>query len=209
MNPMRAALLAGSESAWLREKAMRRPAVRRAVSRFMPGESVDDALRAAGELRGLGIGAVLTRLGESVRDAAEAAAVARHDEDVRDRVTGGGRVELSVKPTQLGLDVDASRCGAHLRALVERARAAGSYVWIDMEQSRYVDATLDLCLAQRDLGPHVGVCVQAYLRRTPADVERLVAAGAGIRLVKGAYREPSAAAFPSRRDVDERYLALA
>ena len=209
MGLMRAALLAGSESAWLRERAMRRPAVRRAVSRFMPGETADDALRAAGELRGLGIGAVLTRLGESVRDATEAAAVARHYLELLDRVDGPGRVELSVKPTQLGLDVDPALCGRHLRALVERARAAGSFVWIDMEQSRYVDATLDLCLAQRDLGPHVGVCVQAYLRRTPGDVERLVAAGAGVRLVKGAYREPAAVAFPSRREVDGRYLALA
>jgi proline dehydrogenase len=78
-----------------------------------------------------------------------------------------------------------------------------------MEQSRYVDATLDLCLGLRALGPHVGVCVQAYLRRTPADVERLVAAGAGIRLVKGAYREPAEVAFPSPRDVDDAYLALA
>ena len=209
MGLMRAALLAGSESVWLREKAMRRPSVRRAVSRFMPGESVDDALRAAGELRGLGIGAVLTRLGENVRDASEASEVARHYLGVLDRVGALGRLELSVKPTQLGLDVDPALCAAGLSALVERAKAAGSYVWIDMEQSRYVDATLDLCLGQRDLGPHVGVCVQGYLRRTPEDVERLIAGGVGIRLVKGAYREPPALALPSRREVDERYLALA
>jgi proline dehydrogenase len=209
MNPVRAALLAGSESAWLREKAMRRPAVRRAVSRFMPGESVDDALRAAGELRGLGIGAVLTRLGENVRDASEAAEVVRHYLGVLDRVGALGRVELSVKPTQLGLDVTPGLCADGLRALVERAKATGTYVWIDMEQSRYVDATLDLCLGQAGAGPHVGVCVQAYLRRTPEDVERLIAGGVGIRLVKGAYREPPALALASRREVGERYLALA
>jgi proline dehydrogenase len=78
-----------------------------------------------------------------------------------------------------------------------------------MEQSRYVDETLRLCLEMRGLGPHVGVCVQAYLRRTPADVETLVRAGAGIRLVKGAYKEPAAIAFPAKRDVDARYLELA
>jgi proline dehydrogenase len=102
MGLMRAALLAGSESAWLRETAARRPAVRRAVARFMPGERVEDALGAAVGLRGLGIGAVLTRLGESVTHAAEAVEVTRHYLYVLDRVRGLA-VEISVKPTQLGL----------------------------------------------------------------------------------------------------------
>ena len=196
MGLMRAALLAGSESAWLRERAVSHRSVRRAVARFMPGETVEDALAAAESLRAAGIGAVLTRLGENVRDAAEAAEVARHYLGVLDRP---GDVELSVKPTQLGLDLDRALCDRHLRALVERAAAA----------SRYVDATLDLALRLRAAGPHVGVCVQAYLRRTPEDVERLVGAGVGIRLVKGAYKEPAAVAFPAKKDVDARYLALA
>jgi proline dehydrogenase len=208
MGLMRAALLAGSESAWLRDTASRRPAVRRAVARFMPGERVEDALAAAVGLRGLGMGAVLTRLGESVTDAAEAGEVTRHYLEVLDR-PGGLDAEISVKPTQLGLDLDRALCEANLRRVVERARAAANFVWIDMEQSRYTDATLDLCLKMRDLGPHVGVCVQAYLRRTPRDVDALIAGGAGIRLVKGAYREPSAVAFPVKRDVDDAYLALA
>lgn len=208
MGLMRAALLAGSESAWLRETAARRPAVRRAVARFMPGERVEDALAAAASLRGLGIGAVLTRLGENVADAAEADEVTRHYLDVLDRVRGLA-AEISVKPTQLGLDLGGDLCGTNLRALVERARATGNYVWIDMEQSRYTDATLALCLAMRSFGPHVGVCVQAYLRRTPADVEALIAGGVGIRLVKGAYKEPPAVALPAKRDVDARYLDLA
>ncbi len=208
MGLIRAALLAGSESAWLRETATQRPAVRRAVARFMPGERVEDALAAAASLRGLGIGAVLTRLGENVKDAAEAAEVTRHYLDVLDRVRGLA-AEISVKPTQLGLDLNRGLCETNLRVLVERARATGNLVWIDMEQSRYTDATLDLCLAVRGLGPHVGVCVQAYLRRTPRDVEALIAGGAGIRLVKGAYRESPAVAFSDKRAVDEGYLVLA
>jgi len=208
MGLLRAALLAGSESAWLRETATRLPAVKRAVARFMPGERVEDALAAAGGLRGLGIGSVLTRLGENVEDAAEADEVTRHYLDVLDQVRGLA-AEISVKPTQLGLDLDRARCDANLLALVEKARATGTFVWIDMEQSRYTDATLDLCLAMRRLGPHVGVCVQAYLRRTPRDVEALIAVGVGIRLVKGAYREPSDLAFADKRAVDESYLALA
>ena len=208
MGLMRAALLAGSESVWLREKAVRHRSVQRAVARFMPGERMEDALDAAAGLRALRIGAVLTRLGESVTDPAEAADVTRHYLDVLDRLRGLA-AEISVKPTQLGLDLDRSLCETNLRVLVERARATGNFVWIDMEQSRYTDATLDLCLAMRALGPHVGVCVQAYLRRTPGDVEALIAGGAGIRLVKGAYKEPSALAFPDKRAVDEGYLALA
>ena len=209
---MRAALLAGSESARLRETASRSPAVKRAVARFMPGERLEDALAAAAAVRPAGLGAVLTRLGESVRDAAEAAEVTRHYLDVLDRAAGEPaalRCEISVKPTQLGLDIDPALCAAHVRTLVERARATSNFVWIDMEQSRYTDATLRLCRDMRPIGPHVGVCVQAYLRRTPEDVEGLIAAGAGIRLVKGAYQEPAAVAFPSKRDVDARYLDLA
>ncbi len=210
MGLMRAALLAGSESTWLRDRAGRQPGVKRAVARFMPGERVEDALAAATPLRAIGLGAVLTRLGESVRDQAEAAEVARHYLEVLDRVrSADAPCEISVKPTQLGLDIDPALCASHLRSLVQKARDTGNFVWIDMEQSRYVDATLRLCLDARALGPHVGVCVQAYLRRTPADVESLVARGAGIRLVKGAYREPPAIAFPAKRDVDARYLDLA
>ena len=208
MGLMRAALLAGSESAWLRETAARRPAVRRAVARFMPGERVEDALTAAAALRGHGIGAVLTRLGENVSDVAEAAEVTRHYLDVLDRVRAQ-RAEISVKPTQLGLDLDRAFCEANLRSLVERARDTGNFVWIDMEQSRYTDATLDLCLAMRALGPHVGVCVQAYLHRATHDVEALIAGGVGVRLVKGAYQEPPAVAHAQKRAVDEAYMALA
>jgi proline dehydrogenase len=189
---------------------VRRPAVRRAVARFMPGERVEDALAAAASLRGLAVGAVLTRLGESVRAADEADEVTRHYLDVLDHVGASpAPCEISVKPTQLGLDLDRGRCETNLRALVERAKATGNFVWIDMEQSRYTDATIALCLAMRRLGRHVGVCVQAYLRRTPGDVETLIGAGTGIRLVKGAYNEPPALAFPEKRAVDERYLALA
>jgi proline dehydrogenase len=210
MSLMRSMLLAGADSRWLREQATRRAFVRRAVSRFMPGESLDDALGTAPALKPDGIGLVLTRLGESVTDAAEADAVAAHYLDALERIKATGvDAEISVKPTQLGLDIDAARCHAHVRALAERAASLGNFVWIDMEQTRYVDATLDLCRRLRAERANVGVCVQAYLYRTAQDVEALIAAGAGIRLVKGAYREPPDKAFPRKRDVDDNYLALA
>ncbi len=211
MGLMRRALLAGSESGWLRDRAMRRPFVRRAVSRFMPGETLEDALAAAdGVRRGGARGTVLTRLGESVTEAAETDEVTRHYLGALDRIHAtGASSEISVKPTQLGLDLDRGRCLENLRALAARAETLGNYVWVDMEQSRYVEATLDLVLAVRAGRRNVGVCVQAYLRRTPEDVTRLVAAGAGVRLVKGAYAEPPAVAFPRKADVDLGYLALA
>jgi len=210
MGLMRSLLLAGSESRWLRAQATRRAFVRRAVSRFMPGETLDDALGTATALRRDGIGLVLTRLGESVTDAVETDEVAAHYVDALERIRAGNiDGEISVKPTQLGLDFDRERCHAHLRALAGRAAALGSFVWIDMEQSRYVDATLELARSVRAEHANVGVCVQAYLFRTAQDVERLLPTGAGIRLVKGAYREPAEVAFPRKSDVDASYLALA
>ena len=210
MGLMRSLLLAGSESRWLRAQATRRAFVRRAVSRFMPGESLEDALGTAPALKQDGIGLVLTRLGESVSDAAEADAVATHYLEALQRIRATSvAAEISVKPTQLGLDIEPERCLAHLRALAGRAAALGNFVWIDMEQSRYVDATLDLTRRVRAEHANVGVCLQAYLFRTAPDVERLLPTGAGIRLVKGAYREPPEIAFPRKRDVDANYLALA
>ena len=210
MGLLRTALLAGSQSRWLRERAMRRAFVRRAVARFMPGEDVEDALAAAAALRGAGLGAVLTRLGENVTDDTEADAVAAHYLDLLERVRGdGGAVEISVKPTQLGLDLDEPRCRARLLRLVERAARTGNFVWIDMEQTAYTDATLRLCAQARAGQEAVGVCLQSYLRRTAADLEALLAMGAGVRLVKGAYREPASLAFPRKADVDASYLALA
>jgi proline dehydrogenase len=209
MGLMRSLLLAGSESRWLRAQATRRAFVRRAVSRFMPGESLEDALGTAPALKEDGIGLVLTRLGESVSDATEADAVAAHYLDALERIRATSvAAEISVKPTQLGLDIEPQRCLAHLRALAGRAAALGNFVWIDMEQSRYVDATLDLTRRVRAEHANVGVCLQAYLFRTAQDVERLLPTGAGIRLVKGAYREPPAIAFPRKRDVDANYLTL-
>jgi len=210
MGLLRRALLAASQSRWLRERAMRREFVRRAVSRFMPGEEVGDALEAAARLRSSGMDAVLTRLGENVTDESEADAVAAHYLDLLSRVAAErGAVEISVKPTQLGLDLDEGRCGARLRTLAERAQATGNFVWIDMEQTTYADATLRLCRLAREGGRPVGVCLQAYLRRTAADLERLRPLDPAIRLVKGAYDEPAAIAYRDKRQVDASYLGLA
>ena len=206
MSLVRGVLLAGSESRWLREHATRWRFVRGAVSRFMPGETVEAALEAT---RALGVGTVLTRLGENVRNAAEAAEVTRHYLDVLERVRRESvDVEISVKLTQLGLDLSREECEKNLAVLVERARALSNWVWVDMEGTAYTDVTLDIYRRARAANANVGVCVQAYLYRTAEDLQSLVALGAGIRLVKGAYREPPDKAFPKKSDVDENFFKL-
>ncbi len=209
MSVLRQMILAASESWWLRERAPHIPLLRRGVKRFMPGETVDDALAAARELAGRRIATVLTHLGENVADRAEAESVTRGYLDVLDRVGAtGAPTEISVKLTQLGLDLDAEFCFANLAALVERCPAEKT-LWIDMEQSRYVDTTLALYRRARSARRNVGVCVQSYLRRTQKDVEALISIGASVRLVKGAYSEPPEIAFPKKKDVDAALFALA
>jgi proline dehydrogenase len=117
--------------------------------------------------------------------------------------------QISVKPTQLGLDLDANLCARHLQGLVDHADRLGSFVWIDMESSTYVDRTLDLFRRSREHSPHVGVALQAYLYRTESDLQQLSAISPSIRLVKGAYLEPPSIAFPKKADVEENYYKLA
>jgi proline dehydrogenase len=210
MGLMRTAFLAGSRSVWLRERATRYGFVRRSVSRFMPGETLDDALLAARALQDKGASSVLTQLGENVADAAEADAVRRHYLQVMDQAAARGLdAQISVKPTQLGLDLAPRLCRDHLLALLERAEQRKTFVWIDMESSSYVDATLGLFRDARAASSRVGVCLQAYLRRTPADLDALLPLRPALRLVKGAYQEPAGRAFPEKQDVDEAYVALA
>jgi proline dehydrogenase len=207
MDILRSVLLAGSESRWLRERAPRFGFVRKAVSRFMPGETVEAALDAT---RALGVGTVLTQLGENVSDLEQARGVARHYLDVLERIRQSGLdVEISVKLTQLGLDLSREECEKNLSALIDRARALSRWIWIDIESTAYTDRTLDVYRRMLAAYTRVGVCVQAYLYRTAEDLKALLPLGGGLRLVKGAYREPPDKAFPKKSDVDENYFRLA
>jgi proline dehydrogenase len=208
MSLMRSMLLRASQNQWLRHRAAHYPFVRRTVSRFMPGETLDDALGAAQILRGKKIGAVFTHLGENVKDRAEAQQVAEHYLEVLERIRERGlQAEISVKLTQLGLDLSPDFCFEHLKAIVERVQK-NSIVWVDMEASNYVDATLDLYRRALTSCPNVGICLQAYLYRTKEDLAKLLPLRPSIRLVKGAYNEPPEIAFPRKQDVDESYFEL-
>jgi len=209
MGLARALLLKGSESEWLAEQASRRRFVRRATSRFMPGESMDDALAAARELGGKGMTTILTLLGENVEDEAAArAVVTAYEELLAHSREAGLDLDISVKPTHLGLDVGFEVAARNLGALARGAAESGALVVVDMESSPYCDPTLDLYHALRSDHENVGVCLQSYLYRTPEDLEALLDLVPMIRLVKGAYNEPPELAYRRKADVDAAFGRL-
>jgi proline dehydrogenase len=175
----------------------------------MPGEQFDDALKAAIAFQAQGIGSLFTRLGENVKDLSEARATVEHYESVLAKETAAGvDAEISVKPTQLGLDIDADAAYANLERLARAAAKAKSFLWLDMEGSAYTQATLELYRRLRADHPGTGICLQAYLYRTVEDAISLLELKPAIRLVKGAYAEPPDRAFTAKKDVDANYLAL-
>ena len=209
MGLARALLLKGSESRWLADQMSRRRFVQRATTRFMPGESMDDALEAARSLGESGITSILTLLGENVDDAEAATAVTEEFSALLDR-SGGSHLnmDVSVKPTHLGLDLGFDVAERNLGALAATAARHGRLVAVDMESTRYCDPTLDLYRVLRSEHENVGICLQSYLYRTDADLEELIELSPMIRLVKGAYKEPADLAYPKKADVDASYLRL-
>jgi proline dehydrogenase len=209
MSIARNVFLRASRSRWLAERFMRRPFARRAVKRFMPGEELPDALAAARDLAGERIGSIVTRLGETLTGESQADAVRDHYLGAFDDIQRAGLpTVVSVKVTQLGLDHAADACAHHLDALARKAVATGSQLWLDMEDSSYVDRTLQLYRMLKAKYDPIGLALQAYLRRTPQDLEALLDLRPMIRLVKGAYAEPPHVAYPAKRDVDLSYIAL-
>jgi proline dehydrogenase len=209
---MRSALLWASENKTLRESFPKYKFAKAAVKKFMPGEKVDDALREAARLNEMGAGVILTRLGENVLDKNAAQEVADHYSDVFATVADTKRrAEISVKPTQLGLDLPGGLdlCNSHIDRLCIEASASGNVLWIDMEGSKYTDVTLDIYRRAKAKFPNVGLALQTYLYRTMADMESLLPLKPIIRLVKGAYLEPASIAFPAKSDVDENFFKLA
>jgi len=210
MGLLRTVFLKASQSPWLSHQVTHRRFAQRAVQRFMPGETLDAALGAAQRFAGLGMPTVLTELGENVANADDARATTRHYVELLDRIAAlKVPAHVSVKPTHLGLDLSRELCKEQLVTLAKHAARTGTCVMVDMEGSAYVDPTLELYRGLRAAHNNVGVCLQAYLHRTPQDLESLLPLAPTIRLVKGAYNEPPSVAIPRKRDVDARYLELA
>src|SRR5919106_833848 len=183
---------------------------RRFASRFVAGETVEAAVAALTELNAAGISATLDLLGEAVTSPAEAHAARDAYVQTLDRIWRfGADANVSVKLTQMGLDIDDALCRESMRAIIGQAKSYGSFVRIDMEQSAYTETTLRFFTQDfyPEFGKAVGVVLQSYLRRTERDVEDMIALGARVRLCKGAYKEPADVAFPKKRDVDACYVA--
>jgi len=182
---------------------------RRFAARFVAGETVDDAVAALKRLNAAGISASLDLLGEAVGGAAEARAARDVYLQTLDRIhRARADGNVSVKLTQMGLDIDEGLCVDNVRAIVARARQHDSFVRIDMEGSAYTERTLRLFTERfhPEFGNAVGVVLQSYLRRTERDVADMIARGARVRLCKGAYKEPPEVAFPAKADVDANYI---
>ncbi len=210
MSLMRKVLLAMSTSTFLREQATKRAFVCKSVSAFMPGEKLEDALAAAATLKPQKINTILTRLGEGVTRLDEAERVTQHYLDALEKIKAAGLdAQISVKPTQLGLDLDAEQCQRNLDRICEKGERLGNVpVWIDMENSPYVDPTLKLYRKSKERYKGVGIAIQAYLYRSAKDIESLIALGPAVRIVKGAYLEPADVAYPKKSDVDENFYTL-
>jgi proline dehydrogenase len=206
---LRSLLLWCASNPWLSAHVPTWGFARRAVKRFMPGDDLDAALKAAAEFKAQGVGSLLTRLGENVKNLSEAGEVVEHYEAVFATVSAAGLdSEVSVKPTQLGMDIDAAAAYANLERLARAASNANCFLWIDMEGSAYTETTIDLYRRLRADHPRTGIALQAYLHRTVDDIAGLMPLAPAIRLVKGAYAEPSTIAFSAKKDVDANYLAL-
>ncbi len=181
----------------------------RIASRFVAGESLEEVLEVALRLKRRRAAVEVDYLGESVRDTRQAEA--SRDEYLLllgGLAAAGVDGHVSLKLTQMGLDLDDSFCLANVEAVVSRAEALGGFVWFDMEGSDYTDQTIDFYLRVRAAHPNVGIALQAYLYRTYSDVRRVLSEAGTVRLVKGAYMEPPSVAYPTKRDVDWNFLEL-
>ncbi|HZK78866.1 MAG TPA: proline dehydrogenase family protein [Gemmatimonadaceae bacterium] len=210
MQPLRASLLWASQNRRIESIVRASSAMRPLVSRFMPGETIDDVLPAVQALRAEQTPSIITYLGENVSsDAAADQTVAEYERLLAALTAASADAHVSIKLTQFGWDLDRARALDRVRAVAKMAAAAGTILAIDMESSLYVESTVDAYESLSREFSETTLCLQAYLHRTPGDVQRLLATSPYIRLVKGAYREPADRALQNRHEVTARYRALA
>lgn len=207
---LRQALLAAAASDQIRHLATTTPAARGVVNRFVAGENIGDAVAVARRLREEGLLVTLDYLGEDTTDTRRAAATAGQYTQLLGKLaaeglTDGGAVEVSVKPSAVGLKLGEELATGHLERITAAAADAGTTVTLDAEDHRTADATLRVAARLRQKYPSVGSVVQAALRRTETDVSTLTGPGVRVRLVKGAYAEPVSEAFNVKHDVDKAF----
>ena len=182
----------------------------RVVRRFVAGETLDEAVPALARLRSRGLMTTVDVLGEAVTSPAAAEEAADRYVAVLERLASSGLDRnVSLKLTQMGLDLDAGLCRSNVERIARVAAGMDAFVRIDMEDYLRTDATVEIAREIHAAHPGVGVVLQAYLRRSAADAEMLISEGIPVRLCKGAYDEPASVAFPHKDDVDANYVQIA
>ena len=204
---LRAVLLYLSEAGWARFMVTHFFLARRAARRFIAGETLQEAIDATRVLNEQGIKVSLDLLGESVHDEAQARAAVENYMGILDAIYAHKiDANISVKPTQVGLDIGEDFCIDNMRRMLAKASEIGTSVNIDMESSHYTDATIRVYRKLREDFSNVGTVIQSYLYRTEEDIHVLAEEGAIVRLCKGAYKEPPSVAFPEKADVDANFV---
>ena len=202
-------LLWASRNEYLKIHVPKMKFVQKAVKRFMPGEKVEDALQSTRELLKHNIPTTFTHLGENITTIQEAESNAQHYLELLDRINKENLdIEISLKLTHIGLDLSMDKTIEHFSKIAEKASALNNTVFIDIEDSSYVDKTINFYRKITSKHNNVGICLQAYLYRTMDDIRNLLDINSAIRLVKGAYKEPATIAFKKLSQVNENYLGL-
>jgi proline dehydrogenase len=206
---LRSTFLYLSQATWAKNVIMKIGPARRSAHRFVAGDTLAEAIDVVRRLNASGIEVTLDHLGESVTDEAGARQATQAYFEMLDAIAQNGvGATVSLKLTQLGLDIRESLCVENLRSILERAKAIDNHVTIDMESTDYTDAALSVYRTLRQDFDNVGIVIQAYLYRSEADMKALAQEGAFVRLCKGAYKEPPDRAFPDKADVDANYVRL-
>jgi proline dehydrogenase len=206
---LRASLLKLSESKSFGHWVVSNERTRRMAHRFVPGETLDEAIAAARECNNLGMFASLDYLGENVSTQEDAQRARDAYLEIFDRIAHERlHANVSCKLTQLGLDVSAEFCDSLVVSIVQRAADYDNFLRVDMEGSVYTQRTVELVKRVRSQNPAIGTVIQSCLYRSEGDISDLLAYGCRIRLCKGAYKEPSDVAFPKKKDVDGNYVRL-
>jgi proline dehydrogenase len=202
-------LLWGSKNEWMKNNVPKFTFVQKAVKRFMPGEKVEDAIKAAGELSTKNISTTFTYLGENINNLSEGELVKDHYLVLLYKINESNLdIEISLKLTQLGFDISFDKTLEFFKEITRKAKEYNNNVFIDIEDSSYVDKTIEFYVKMKEEFDNVGLCLQSYLYRTMDDIKNMLPINPWIRLVKGAYKEPPDIAFPSKKEVDDNFLKI-
>ena len=209
MGAGRSLLLWGSKNNWMRNHVTNFTFVRHAVKKFMPGETATDAINATRELLKKKIPTTFTHLGENIKDLSEAETAAKHYLELINRINNEKLdIEVSLKLTQIGFDLSFGKTLEFFKQITKRAKECNNNVFIDIEDSSYVDNTIRFYKEIKKEYDNVGLCLQAYLYRTMNDIKEMISINPWIRLVKGAYKEPESVAFKNKSKVDENFFEI-